>query len=728
VPEGESYLVSNDFEFRWSLAGSGTPPSNPSPPTDGSGSGLKKIEIASGYLTTLDGVKGATSFFANETPVPSLCASANGAPTPAPAKPQKSSSCATSAISSASTAKPKASSKARGELQDTPTPSGIRTAVLPPGNGVKSNSNGKGKGSSGSGSKSGGGSPMRFLTTLQLPPPPGTSDVGTSAVSTAADNGNIRKQKQYRNQAKKAGDSDCVNNGNASQPPAQLIFSLSSPPTSPTIDAASSDVEMDYSSDDAMSSSSDESDAAAESDSEEGQSEAATTVDPDEEDFAHFGDWGYDDDVEDDDDDDDDGTLLITPRSSIVDGSPGSPSIHVPFAALDTSPAANIKLAVHDMRPFGGWGEFPAASVAMTMELSTGLITGASSPLVVKEVMSQVAPSARPTSLPLLNIPHSLHERDVISHDELGSPFTPLNSAMSSGCASPSPSPHPDAHPHILDEFHMDLDVGLSAQNGDARRAAEDDILIDELLGGPEGSFLHEFEEAWGDGGTVAANGQEDCLGNTYLASPEPSEMAAPSPAVTRSASPLAATPSLHRRHTYLGSFSPRAVADQDRHQSGADTPGRTYCPGICVPMHRPASREGAYDGFRGAGTRVCPDALPSTPPRTPSPSLQGVAQTPEAELDALIVPGPAVSESPTPAALLLPTNDEFAANSTVTSKDEQDLSMTAYQVQSDAPPPPLHMGSQQLGQIMINTIRPSDPPVCATFVDGEPDLVFSLR
>jgi len=44
-----------------------------------------------------------------------------------------------------------------------------------------------------------------------------------------------------------------------------------------------------------MANSSDESDVAAESDSEDEESEAATTVDPDE--ALHFDNWGYDDDA-----------------------------------------------------------------------------------------------------------------------------------------------------------------------------------------------------------------------------------------------------------------------------------------------------------------------------------------------------------------------------------------------------------------------------------------------
>ena len=75
----------------------------------------------------------------------------------------------------------------------------------------------------------------------------------------------------------------------------------------------------------------------------------------------------------------------------------------------------------------------------------------------------------------------------------------------------------------------MNYELGdLVAQNGDARRAAEDDILIDldELLDdGPSNGalpLLHEFEEAWGNRNGPNGNGIN--RQSRYPASPEPSE------------------------------------------------------------------------------------------------------------------------------------------------------------------------------------------------------------
>ena len=655
----------------------------------------------------LDEMK-VTTFFASATPPPSLVASASSTPTLVRAKPRKTPPSATS-VPSASKTKVRDSNKLRGEPRD--APSGIVSSAAPTNGIINKRGN------------SSGGSPMRFLTPLQIPTPPGNSAAEASTSSTADDDGITGKQEQHQDQAKKD-DRDSSSAGTDDtdaplpQPQPQLIPPLASLPISSTIDTGSSDIEMDYSSDDAMSSSSDESDVAAETDLEDEQSEAATTVDPDE-DLAHFGNWGYDDDAEDDDEDDEDGTLLITPRGSIVDGSPGSPSIHSPFAA--TSAATSAKLEVHaveDIQAFEGWCNFHAASTAMTMELSVGL--NPHTPPIPKDIVSQVAPSVRPAPL-LLRIPP--HEHDAIPHDDdLGSPFTPLSSAISSERASPSPSSHPNTHQPVFDDLHMNLDIELAAQNGDVRRAAEDDILIDELLVGPEGALPQEFEEAWDDGGIASAAGEQEDPESTYPASPWPSES---SPAATRSTTPITGDSSRLRRYPYFGgspsTASPRAIVDQEKHQSAAGTPGRTYCPGICVPMHRPASREGTYAEVDKGTTLACPSitiTLPSTPPRTPSPYLKAAVVTPQAELDALIVPGAAVSESPTPAALLLPSEDELAANPVVAPKVEPYQYQPQMGIHPTAPP---HLGSHQLEQIVINTTQPSNPPVCATFVDGEP-------
>lgn len=707
VAEGDTYLDPSDFEFRWCLTAGGMSPSSSSFGTSGSGSGLKKGDAATSLPPPAGEMNGATSFFASPTPVPSLSMNASGAATSAALKLRKTSS-PPSPPAAPSAPKTNANDgRVKGEPRDALSKATAPTTTI-----SSTNNNG-----------CRGGSPIRFLSPLQIPGCAGNPGAAGSASKGSAviANENSRKQKRQQDQVKYNGDSSSLHatSVNASPRPSQPNFYLSSTASS-TIDAASSDVEMDCSSDDGMSGSSGESDAAAESDSEKEQSEAATTVDPDEDNFVRFGNWGYDDEAEEEEDDDEDGTVLITPRSSVIDGSPRSHSIHASF----TPALTNVKSAVHiadDIRAFPGWSDFPAASAAMTMELSVSFHSATSQTSAVGDDLPQVPPSARPPPLLLLNIPPAEHE--AIPHDDLGSPFTPLSGSMSSGRASSPAST--SAHQPVLDGLHMDLDVELSSQNGDTRRAAEDDILIDELLVGPEGALLHEFEEAWGDSRT--GREQEDASRSTYPATPEPLEAPELPPADTRSVSPIPIASSYFRKRTYFTDNStspPRAPSEQQKHQLGTGTPGRNYCPGICVPMHRPASSEGIYAEPHDPTTRVCPSitiSMPSTPPRTPSPSSQTAVQTPQAELDALIVPGAAVSESPTPASLLLPLESEFVTSSLTRPKVGPASSVAVCHTPLGVPPlAPLHLGSHQLGQIVINTIQPSNPPVCATFVDGE--------
>lgn len=343
---------------------------------------------------------------------------------------------------------------------------------------------------------------------------------------------------------------------------------------------------------------------------------------------------------------------------------------------------------------------------------------------------------------------------------------------MSSAHGSPSP-PSPRRGPSVLDDLQLEdlgmginIDLDLTAQNGDARRAAEDDILIDidELVGPSDGALplLHEFEEAWGDDTTDSNRPPE------YPASPEPSGSESGSRAAARFTSPVPIASSHHRRqlqhHPYPNtrrgsalqrtagspspsSFSPRRspFSPARAESPSVGTPGRMYCPGISVPMHRPQSREGAYGEERaftpshGIPRIVVSRQLPSTPPRTPSPSplssgsrTSGLVnetqrQTPQAELDALIVPGAAVSESPTPAMLLLPSETRLAPDPTeetqsvVASGITEGAAIFGYPMASlpASTPAPLPLGQQQLGQIVIPTLQPLNPPICATFVDG---------
>lgn len=130
---------------------------------------------------------------------------------------------------------------------------------------------------------------------------------------------------------------------------------------------------------------------------------------------------------------------------------------------------------------------------------------------------------------------------------------------------------------------------------------------------------------------------------------------------------------------------------------------------------------------------------------------LQEELMTPptQAELDSFVVtlPGGAVSNSPMPATALLnpliPSTSSVSDSASSTfgpSTSRADPSPLRHsapmrvqppalldlpQFQRNAnmgsqPPTPLPIGPHQLGQVVIHTLQPLSPSICATFVDGK--------
>ncbi|KAF8309471.1 hypothetical protein DL93DRAFT_2085557 [Clavulina sp. PMI_390] len=628
-----------------------------------------------------------------------------------------------------------------------------------------------------------------------------------------------------------------------------------SSPVMPSSPAMSSDSDASTSSDE--DSDTDASDADAEGDDEmrsslvlarlnggghyddDKMSEAGTTFGEDDDTPFTLGwdedevDGDHDADGEDDEDDEDvHSTFLLTPRGSIPDGV----TVMTPSAVASNAAA---------------WSEFASASVAMSAELSVGLnaVSNNNKRAAIARRRGDSISASTPRTL-FLTIPtHPHHFTPRHQHAELASPFTPLNvSSRHPHAHIHDEDPHSPlpassvlaAHQEVFDELmgmslnvremDMDIDMDLASQNGDARRAGEDDLLIDELLF-DEGGSLHEFEDAWANEKDLANKAKAKQLSRTkYLASPEPSgsEDPVPSMSATRARSyslsrmhsqlqpapfsfgkPLASASSTsstsrpvrkigHRRqlsHQQQLTFARQAQRDatglsspvstvsslpsqdtiQERSETPsssapssmpAGTPARMYCPGMSVPMPQPESRamtpttdaEGAAELPRTMSLPqiVVNQQMPSTPPRTPSPSGAPIrshsmmslsyssfsepssdAPSPQAELDALIVPGAPVSESPLPTALLLPTEGESHIGSEEQPQRQEPQPQPQQPVQQLQPQqqqlpqqphqrvqPPL--GHHQLGQIIVPTIHPSNPPICATFVDGV--FVYTLN